>query len=168
MLAIDHQALHSDGPVRVPTPWPEAWYEGGSELGLERFAGRVMAACFSHYEGSATGDARTGDCPRDDDKRPGTTADAVASLAGTAGNSTLQHSSAHPSKRSRGEEGDGGDEDSPPPKRRDTMGPPDRDATERKFYACPYQKRWPRESPFCGMPHGAKRDFGWESVSRVK
>ncbi len=76
--------------------------------------------------------------------------------------------SGHPNKRTISTWGgdDGGGEDSPSPKTQG-MGTP-WNVSRVPLYACPYQKRYPVETPFCGFPHGSRREFGWDSVTRVK
>lgn len=173
----DDKEMGADGDTGAPTPWPESWYEGGSELGLQQFAAKVMADCQGYY-----GDAEdtnvecgTAQCPTDDDTghprrddRGGATTTGVSSTNSLAPYAEGQSFGGHPTKRQRNSDDEGNEKDRPP-KRQDARGPPDdNDTNPRKSYACPYQKRNPRQSPFCGMPHGSKRGFGWSTVSRVK
>ncbi|KAK3296442.1 uncharacterized protein B0H64DRAFT_398269 [Chaetomium fimeti] len=174
-VLTDDEDMDADGHSRAPTPWPERWYEGGSELGLQQFAAEVIANCLSHPGDAEAIDDEfgTGQCPTDNDdghhrqECTGATTTGASSTTGQTTHAGRQPSGGHSTKRQRSND-DGDSEEDPPPKRRDARGPPDNDTGARKFYACPYQKRKPRESPLCGMPHGSKRDFGWDSVSRVK
>ncbi|KAK4243805.1 hypothetical protein C7999DRAFT_35862 [Corynascus novoguineensis] len=167
-LATDDEDMDSDGQSRAPTPWPESWYEGGSELGLQRFAAKFIADVEA-----ANDEFDTTQCPADNDARQHGHEDMGATTAGTSsttGQTTYaghQSSGGHSTKRPRSSD-DGGEDEDRSPKKRDTKRPPDSNPNPRKFYACPYQKRKPEQSPFCGMPHGSKRDFGWDNVSRVK
>ncbi|KAK4139257.1 uncharacterized protein C8A04DRAFT_16026 [Dichotomopilus funicola] len=174
-LAADDEDMDADGHSIAPTPWPESWYEGGSELGLQQFAARVIENCLGHHgDAEAINDEfSTVQCPTDNDagrnghEHTDATTTGASSATGQTTHSGRPFSGGHPAKRPRSSD-DGDSEEDRPPKRRDAKGPPDNDANPRKLYACPYQKRMPQQSPFCGMPHGSKRDFGWDSVSRVK
>ncbi|KAH6621458.1 hypothetical protein B0J18DRAFT_411207 [Chaetomium sp. MPI-SDFR-AT-0129] len=174
-LATDDEDMDVGGHSRAPTPWPESWYEGGKELGLQQFAARVIADCLGHGgDAEAVNDEfSTSQCPADNDaghnghEHTGATTTGASSATGQTTHSGRQSSGDPPTKRPRSSD-DGDSEEDRPPKRRDAKGPPDNDANPRKLYACPYQKRIPQQSPFCGMPHGSKRDFGWDNVSRVK
>jgi hypothetical protein len=179
---VDPWATHgeetdADADSEAPTPWPESWYEGGSELGLQQFAAQVMVNCQSYREdtGDTNAESGTAQCPNDNDAghhrredTGGTTTAGVSSTSSqTSSYAEAQPLAGHGTKRPRNSD-DGGNEEDRPPKRRDANSPPDSDANRRKSYACPYQKRNPQQSPFCGMPHGPKRGFGWSTVSRVK
>ncbi len=174
--AVDIEDEEADaGESDAPTPWPESWYEGGMDLGLQEFASKVMAECLSQNPEAS-----------DDPEmlhRP------MAAAQSTQTDATDQRSSpdgpspaagptprarpvslSHSNKRriSEWDGDDDGAEDQGNPKRRQGMEPPWNDATRGPFYACPYQKRYPAESPVCGLPHGSRREYGWDSVSRVK
>jgi hypothetical protein len=170
-LETEDEDMDAQELSRSPTPWPESWYEGGSELGLERFAGSILEACFRRRAEAYGDDASTTQCPMDGDtgRRDPPTSGAW-STTGQASHSGAPGSGNCPAKRPRsgGSGDDDGGEDSRSPKRRDVMGPPGKDISCKKSYACPYQKRFPGESPLCGRPHGSKTEFGWDSVSRVK
>ncbi|KAH6839513.1 hypothetical protein B0I37DRAFT_235802 [Chaetomium sp. MPI-CAGE-AT-0009] len=173
--ATDYEDMDADGDSRPPTPWPEQWYEGGSELGLQQFAAEVIASCLGHHGDAedTNDDVGTGHCPADNDaehhrhEHTRVTTTGVSSTTDQTAHGGGRSSGGHRTKRPRSSD-DGGSEEDRSPKRRDAGGPPDNDTNPRKFYACPYQKRNPQQSPLCGMPHGSKRDFGWDSVSRVK
>ena len=176
VLDTGDEDIDADGDSRAPTPWPERWYKGGSELGLQRFAAEVMANCQGHHGDTEDidDDIDAAQCSIDNDtghhQQQGTGA---ATTTGTSSASSQKTAAGnqiygnHPTKRPRTSD-DGGNEEDRPPKRQDAKGPGDNEASPREFYACPYQKRNPQQSPFCGMPHGSKRDFGWSTVSRVK
>ena len=166
------------GESDAPTPWPESWYEEGMGLGLQEFARKVMAECLdqspeasddtgiSHHpmatyaaaESTQTDATGQRSSPNETNSGAGRTSQAAAAP------------SDHSNKRriSAWDGDDDGAEDHGNPKRRQGLEPPWNDATRGPFYACPYQKRHPLESPFCGLPHGSRRECGWDSVSRVK
>ncbi len=172
----------TDTDSNAPTPWPEGWYEGGMELGLSQFAGKVMAEFpvqDSSYPCDKDGEAShyTMEIHTAAQGTPGVSSSPSGSGSGssTAGHSQASPSaltppSGHSHKRSRarwdGE--DDGAEDPRTPKRQQGGAPPGPTPIRGPFYACPFHKRYPEHSPLCGMPHGSKRDFGWDSVSRVK
>ncbi|KAL2200137.1 hypothetical protein P885DRAFT_73969 [Corynascus similis CBS 632.67] len=174
-FATDDEDMDSDEQSRAPTPWPERWYEGGSELGLQQFAAQIIADCLCRYENAEAGSDEfgTAQCPADNESRQhgheqmGVTTTGASSTAGQTTYVGRKSSSGHSTKRPRSNDDEDNDEDRSP-KRREAKRPPDSDANARKFYACPYQKRNPQQSPLCGLPHGSKRDFGWDNVSRVK
>lgn len=174
-FATDDEDMDSDEQSRAPTPWPERWYEGGSELGLQQFAAQIIADCLCRYENAEAGSDEfgTAQCPADNESRQhgheqmGVTTTGASSTAGQTTYVGRKSSSGHSTKRPRSNDDEDKDEDRSP-KRREAKRPPDSDANARKFYACPYQKRNPQQSPLCGLPHGSKRDFGWDNVSRVK
>lgn len=172
----EYEDMDADGDSRAPTPWPERWYEGGSALGLRQFAAEVMANCQGHHgDNEGTNDEiGTAQCPTDNDAghhsqedTGSTRTPGASSTSSQATHPGGQSFAGHPTKRPRSSD-DGDNDEDRLPKRRDAKTPPDGGASLNKFYACQYHKRYPQQSPFCGMPHGPKRGFGWNSVSRVK
>ena len=173
----DEEELDVDGDSRAPTPWPESWYERGSELGLQRFAAEVIAQCRGNHRDAENDNSELGTAQYSlgndvghhnrHEHTGGRITTGASSPSGRTAHAGGQPSGGHPTKRLR-TGGDGGNEEDRPPKRREANGPPDRNANLGKFYACPYQKRNPQQSPFCGMPHGSKRGVGWSTVSRIK
>lgn len=171
-----------DTDSEAPTPWPEGWYEGGMDLGLSQFAGKVMAA-FPVQDSPCPGDndAESSHSPVESHTTAqNTPADSSSPSGSGSGSSTAGYNqssppgqlppSGHSHKRSRagGDGEDDGAEDPRMPKRLQGGPPPEPTPKRGPFYACPCHKRCPHENPFCGMPHGSKREFGWDSVSRVK
>ena len=165
-----------DTSSREPTPFPESWYENGMEVGLSQFAARIMSGTSTHDSSTSHVNSR---------HESGALIEASTSCdAGSRGEeSNANQSSANASQASRlpsqvpcrsGETpngaggGDNPDDDSPNPKRQQVMEPPREETSGGPFYACPYQKKRPSESPFCGRPHGSKLFYGWNTVSRVK
>ncbi len=174
--AVDVEDEEADaGESDAPTPWPESWYEEGMDLGLQQFASKVMAGCLGQSP-DASDDAGIAHRPvaaaqstRTDATDQRSSPNGPSSAAGRTSQATAA-SLGHSNKRkiSEWDGDDDGAEDYGNPKRRQGMEPPWNDATRGPFYACPYQKRYPAESPFCGLPHGSRRECGWDSVSRVK
>ncbi len=161
-----------------PTPWPESWYEGGMDLGLQQFASKVMAECLgqspdasddagiSHRPIATYAAAQSTQTDAADQRSSPNGPNSAAGRASQAPAAPLGHSNKR--RRPAWDGDEDGAEDHGNPKRRQGMEPPCNDAGRGPFYACPYQKRYPAESPFCGLPHGSRREFGWDSVSRVK
>ena len=161
-----------------PTPWPESWYEGGMDLGLQQFASKVMAECLgqspdasddagiSHRPIATYAAAQSTRTDAADQRSSPNGPNSAAGRASQAVAAPLGHSNKR--RRPAWDGDEDGAEDHGNPKRRQGMEPPWNDADRGPFYACPYQKRYSAESPFCGLPHGSRREFGWDSVSRVK
>ncbi|KAH7136862.1 hypothetical protein B0J13DRAFT_609708 [Dactylonectria estremocensis] len=150
---------------RSPSPWLEMWFEKDGDMKFGEFAAKMIAECPNQnglareFRAAGADHSDTGS-QRADNDAPLSAFDPAQS---GFGNSNRQ------AKRLRDDPGDGSDDDGPPgPKRQMVMRPPSGNVRPRPMYACPYQKQDPRGSPLCGMPHGAKRDYGWDSVSRVK
>ncbi|KAK4215477.1 hypothetical protein QBC37DRAFT_419016 [Rhypophila decipiens] len=168
-----------DSRQREPTPWPECWYDGGMELGLPAFAARIMGECFNKpVPGTPASETQPNSTEAHEPAPEIDGNDRQEQGSGQGSDNTDVHlafqleSPAPNSQKKRARSSRDGnsqdDEDAPDPKRPATMPPPPDYANQGPFYACPYQKLYPVESPLCGMPHGARRVYGWDSVSRVK
>ncbi|KAH7009781.1 hypothetical protein EDB80DRAFT_414082 [Ilyonectria destructans] len=150
---------------RSPSPWLESWYEDDVKQDFVEFAARTIAKSMSQvnavheFHVTATDTSGSGSQgPMGDESK--------SNLEQGQGEFLRLNQQA---KRYNGDPGeDNGDDGPPEPKRQKVMQPPDGPVRPGPMYACPYQKRFPEESALCGIPHGSKRKFGWETVSRVK
>jgi len=166
----------TDTLSREPTPWPESWYEWDVGLGFRQFAAKVMAECHSQNPttsnpgneqapmciNTAAPSANTSSTVQEPTRNESRTNVHETTQTGPSGSQT-----AHRRSRDDGEAGED-DDDVPNPKRQRVMRPPPDEASRGSLYACPIQKRYPKDSPFCGMPHGSRRGYGWNTISRVK
>ncbi|KAK0613281.1 hypothetical protein B0T14DRAFT_525951 [Immersiella caudata] len=161
-----------DARSRETTPWPEAWFEGGMDMGLPWFSARFMQELKFHTPATIQDDAHgvNNHTGSGQDSSSGSQDGQDATTSRTLQSDTLRGNPNASNKRSRSDQYGGADddEDLPGSKKPAPMGPPGDQAGQGLLYACPYQKRYPHDSPFCGMPHGSKRGYGWGTVSRVK
>ncbi|SPO01831.1 uncharacterized protein DNG_04504 [Cephalotrichum gorgonifer] len=168
--------VHSDCesiPSRAPSPWVEKWYEEDPTLSFREFGARIASEHGTTENSPSLADAEAITRKAKGDKGDGG-AWSREERSVTCQKPNRQNSRQPPPGgevyRRGDNDGNGADDDDdtpPDPKRRRITDPPDAMMTGEKF-ACPYQKRHPRENSLCGLPHGQRKYYGWDTVSRVK
>lgn len=169
-LKVDHS--HDAGELnrgsdfsisRCPSPWLERWYDEGNRTSFQVFGGcvapnRLLSDSPNNIRERHNGETSPSTVPATD------TRDQPARAPLIVSSKRPQQSTWRSSDGRTPEGGDDEDDGPPEPQRRRLAGPPE----DTPKFACPYQKWRPSQNWLCGLPHGKRTYYGWNSVSRVK